>query len=233
MKILHALLFTTLAGLAALANTIPPHYYGDRISALPLQAGTCDIIGVGRVTNSWNDGITLSVDNYWYGDPGSNSLSVAMHGYHPPVTNTPLVFFLSKYSSFLAVEPETLRYFLIFKMNDYRPDFRADGLWFLNNRTSWFHVNETNASMVTYASNLVHAVQSSNTNQFYQIIRDGLRFNPPDSRIYKDSELAFTFSKYYMTTNFMQQIWADPLLPMPARAWVKMNYRDATRLWLE
>ena len=39
------------------------------MSSLPLQSGYCEVIGVGRVTNVWQNGkgVFLSVDNYWRG----------------------------------------------------------------------------------------------------------------------------------------------------------------------
>jgi hypothetical protein len=235
MKTLKTLLIASaaLSGAFVLSEPMPAYIaYGDIIATLPLQAATSDIIGVGRVTNAWEHGIVLSVDNYWHGDPGSNSLSIAMKTYQPPIANTPIVFFLSKYNKFFRIEPETLRYNKMLDIGLLERAYEPDGLRFFNNARSWFSVNETNAAMAVFSSNLVHAAKSSNTNMFYEVMRDGVRFNPPDSRINNDSMTTFLYCSYYMTTNFMEQIWSDPLMPGPVRAWINTGYYNKTQTWL-
>jgi len=55
--------------------------FRSRQSPLPLQAAVCDIIGIGMVegvsTNEWGEVAHVAVDNYWLGNPGSNTLSVS------------------------------------------------------------------------------------------------------------------------------------------------------------
>jgi hypothetical protein len=231
MKTLKTLFIASAAfsGAFVLSEPTPAYMaYGDIIATLPLQAATSDIIGVGRVTNAWEHGIVLSVDNYWHGDPGSNSLSVVMPEYQPPVANASIVFFLSTHSKFFGFAPATFRYYNMLNTGLLESLYEPDGLWFFDNKRSWFNVNETNAAMVAFSSNLVHAAKSSNTNMFYETMRDGVRFNPPDSRMHRDSFVAFAFCYHYMTTNLMQQIWADPLMPWPARGWVNTGYHSKT-----
>ena len=63
-------------------------------------------------------------------------------------------------------------------------------------------------------------------------IRDGYRLNPATSRIRRDSEYTFQYCSYYMTTNFMYQIWSDTNLVGRARNWVNMEYQQETKTWL-
>ena len=235
MKTLKTLLVASAALSGAFVLSEPTSVYmtyGDIIATLPLQAATSDIIGVGRVTNAWEHGIVLSVDNYWHGDPDSNSLSIAMKSFQPPVANAPIVFFLSTHSKFFGFVPATFRYYNMLNTGLLESLYEPDGLWFFDNKRSWFNINETNAAMVAFSSNLVHAAKSNNTNLFYEVMRDGIRSAPPESRIHRDSQATFVFCHHYMSTNFMQQIWSDPLMPEPVRAWINTGFYNKTQTWL-
>ena len=201
--------------------------YKNQFTTIPQMAGTADIIGVGRVTNKWENGkgVVLDVDNYWYGNPGSNTLSFASHATQLIATNTPLVFFLSTYDVFPDMNPDGV-YYLVFDMDELRARSQPSEPVFFDHERGWFYASDTN--LVTFASNLVVAARSSNTNAFYEIMRDGNRLNPKGSRIHDDSEDAFSHSCYYMTTNIMKQVWNDPLLPEASASWIMMNYRQQT-----
>lgn len=210
---------------------IPP--FDEEMASLPLQAGVCDIVGTGIVTGNNTNGITINVENYWVGNPGSNTLEIQMFSFKPPVTNTPIVFLASRYSSFFALEPEACRYSYIFDMNYHRNRNQPDGLWLFENEYSWFPIVPTNTALVAFASNLVYAAQiTANTNRFYEIIRDGYRDNPPTSRIHKDSAWTFQNCRYFMPTNFMRQIWNDDLLTNEIRSDVNNAYRLETGIFL-
>ncbi len=70
----------------------------EMFSPLPLQAGVCDIVGIGVVTNSTESSISINVENFWIGNPGSNTLTISTDHALPPVTNTPIVIFASSYA---------------------------------------------------------------------------------------------------------------------------------------
>jgi hypothetical protein len=87
--------------------------------------------------------------------------------------------------------------------------------------------------MVNWCSNLVYVAQvTTNRQAFYELIREGYRLHPETSRIHRDSEYAFQYFHYYMTTNFMQQVWSDTNLVGWARSWVNMSYQQETKTWL-
>ena len=207
----------------------------ERFSPLPLQAGVCDIVGIGVVTNSTVNSISLTVENFWIGNPGSNTLTISTDNAIPPVTNTPIVFFATKYSSFLSLEPWQSRFTYIFDMEYHRQRFQPDGLYLYDSGLSWFPATAANAELVSFASNLVHAAQmTTNKMEFYTIIRDGFRLYPETSRIHRDSETLFDYCSYWGGTNFMKQIWSDTLLPMRLRGTLQTSYRlqtDDTLPW--
>ena len=206
------------------------------MTSLPLQSGCCEVIGVGRVTNTWQDGkgVFLTVDNYWRGNPGSNTLSVYTSINQPPVTNTPLVFFTTKFGISSGVGFYEPMYSYIF--DDVKRNSRnwtpKNDFHFYDYKRSWFHINETNANLVSFASNLVFASESHNTNLFYKTIRDGFNQNPKNSRIWDDSYYAFFCSEYFMTTNFWAEIWTDPLLKDRTRILIYNFYHIETGIWL-
>jgi len=204
-------------------------------SPLPLQAGICDIIGVGRVTNTWQNGngIFISVDDYWFGNPGYDSLSIPVKTNQIPIMNEPLVFFISTRYGYDYFFPSIINAYKYILDEEKRNTLRArpEGTVLFHDDRSWFYISDTN--LVSYASNLVVAAKSSNTNMFYEVIRDGYRLNPVDSRICEDSYLAFDSCCYFFTTNFMQQIWSDPLLIDFIRDSVEFNHRRWTGVEIE
>jgi len=204
-------------------------------SPLPVQSGICDIIGIGRVTNTWlnGEGVFIAVDNYWFGDPGCDALSIPVKTNQIPIMNEPLVFFISSYYGYDSVNPgrSNMYNFILDenKRDTLRP--RPERSVFFYDDRSWFYTSETN--LVSFASNLVVAAKSSNTNMFYEVIRDGYRLNPVDSRICEDSLFAFQNCYWIFTTNFLQQIWSDPLLIDHIRDDVKFNYELWTGVEIE
>ena len=208
-----------------------------RQSPLPLQAAVCDIVGVGKVTsvstNDWGEIAQLSGDNYWIGNPGSNTLSISANRLFLPVSSTSIVFFATSYvlpNYYLGTEP---RLSLLFKMPEYRQSREPGEPWFYDNERSWFYATPENGELVAFASNIVTAAQiSTNRLAFYELLRDGFRLNPPESRIHIDSEMAFIGCRHWMPTNFMSQIWPDPLLPDIPRADINNGFMLKTGRWL-
>lgn len=203
-------------------------------SALPLQSAVCDVAGIGRVLSQTGTDATIQVDQIWYGSATNNLVELDMNGEHPlPTNSVPFVFFVSRYGTFLNLEPMECRYSYVFDMDHHRSRYQPDGLYLLNGERSWFPATTNNADMVAWCSNLVHVAQV-NTNQqaFYELIRDGYRLHPETSRIHRDSKYTFMHSNYFMSTDFMSQIWGDPLLVGRARAWVNMSYQQETKTWL-
>lgn len=208
-----------------------------RQSPMPLQAAVCDTIGIGRITgmstNTWGEVAQIDDIHFWIGDPGSNTLSVATGSGGLVATNIPVVFFATRYdlpSRYSAAEP---RFSLLFRMPEWRQRLPAVPLRLYDNERSWFYATPVNVDLVSYASNLVHAAQiSTNRLHFYQQVRDGYRLHPEGSKIHIDSDVAFVNCRYWMPTNFMNEVWADPLLPAKSRADINNNYRLETGHWL-
>lgn len=209
-----------------------------RQSPLPLQAAVCDIVGVGTVTgistNSWGEVAHLDVDNYWIGNPGSNTLSVSANMLFLPVTSTSIVFFATSYTlPHYYYMGAVSRLSLLFKMPEYRQSREPQDPWFYDNERSWFHVTPENAALVAFASNLVQTAQvSTNRLAFYELIRDGFRLHPPETRIHVDSDVTFIGCRHWMPTNFMEQIRSDPLLPTYLGDIINNSYKLRTGHWL-
>ena len=208
-----------------------------RQSPLPLQAAVCDIIGIGTVTdistNQWTEVAHLSVSNYWIGDPGSNTLSISANNLLLPVSSTQIVFFATSYVLPHAPYISEYRFSLLLKMPEYRQGRQAREPWLYDDERSWFYATPENASLVAFASNLVVAAQiSTNRMVYYELVRDGFRLNSSESRMHIDSKVAFISCRYWMPTNFMQQIWSDPLLPNEPRADVNNSFMMRTGHWL-
>jgi len=206
-----------------------------RHSPLPLLAGICDIVGIGRVTNHWDNGkgVYIAVDNYWRGDPGHDFASVYTTTNLPPVSNDPLVFFITKHYGFVRGGNIGYSYNFIFDEKNIQTDLYLyeEGPQFDCDDRSWFPASDTN--LFNFASNLVFAVESSNTNLFYETIRDGYRLHPDGSRIRQDSYFAFRYCDYMFTTNFMVEVmWWDPLLQGEPRGCLINNYWLETWIWL-
>ncbi len=245
------LAFAILGVSVAIANQTPPEEEGDGNSWSPedavairshqaplsLQAAVCDIVGVGVVTgmstNRWGDIAHLSVDNYWIGNPGSNTLSVSANRSALTVTNTPIVFFATSYELPHYYIGEELRFRLLFKMPEHRQGKQPQDPWLYDNERSWFYATPENADLVAFASNLVNTAQiSTNRLAYYELIRDGFRLKPPESRIHIDSEMSFIYCRHWMPTNFMIQVWSDTLLPSVPRADINNSFMLRTGHWL-
>ena len=187
--------------------------------SLPHQAWITDIVGIGRVTNKCittffernNVGYAdIVIDSFWRGDPGTNSFRIHTSAVNlPPVTNAPIVFFLTKYSLFHEPRPTTSRLGRdpYWDMDEFRANETADGLWFYGGRHSRFYVNEENADLTAFASNLVFAVNSRNEEAFFQILIDGYENQPFASRIFNDSCTALLNLKRYHSLDFLQNKW--------------------------
>ena len=205
--------------------------------SIPINAAVGDIIGIGRVTNAWHDtsldrwigSVDLVVDEFWRGNPGTNSFTIPLGWYwQPPVTNTPLVFFLTKYPSYREgsykehENPNLVRN--MFNMDEFRARVEPKGLWFLGSENKWFHVTDENADLFAYASNLVFAVESNDMHAFYRTMRDGMNNHPIGTPMFDDSCLVLERCVEFMSREFIQRIWKDPNFPTAAWSGVKFYY---------
>ena len=209
-----------------------------RQSPIPLQAAVCDIVGIGTVTgistNAWGEVAHLDVENYWIGNPGSNTLCVSANELFLPVSSTSIVFFATSYTlPHYYYMGAVSRLTLLFKMPEYRQGREPQAPQFYDNERSWLHVTTENSALVAFASNLVQAAQiSTNRLTFYELIRDGYRLQPPGTRIHTDCDVTFIGCRHWMPTNFMEEVWSDPLLPDGPRADVNNSFMLRTGRWL-
>lgn len=204
-------------------------------SALPLQAAVCDVIGIGGVVTQENSRVLLNIEQFWYGSVSNNPVVFrGVYGTPMPTNGTPIVFFASKYQSFLSLEPPECHFSYIFDMDSHRSRYEPDGLYLYDGDRSWFPATPENVAMTTWCSNLVYVSQvNTNRQAFYELIRDGYRLNPETSRIRRDSLYTFMHINHFMSTNFLRQVWVDTNLVGRARAWVNMSYQEETREWLD
>lgn len=216
--------------------------------SIPRLSWMSDVVGIGRITNAFNTGkykwdgsfVELAVDTYWRGDPGTNHFKLFTEDeVQPPVSNTPMVFFLTKYGSMrgLSESKAIIWSQTTFRDMDY---FRSveiqNGYWLMFDAHSWFHINENNTDVVNFASNLVYAANSCDTNSFYRIIRDGYKDAPLTSRIYSDSYGMLINAPRYFDTNFVQNvIWKDRKLSIDVLSpiWFSMNQTHRIELPIE
>ena len=98
-------------------------------------------------------------------------------------------------------------------MGDFRAQNEPDGLWFYGGPTTWFYINDENADLLSYAINLVSAVDSKDMFSFYKIMRDGMRDHPLGSTIYDDSYTVLRYFPMFMDKEILQKIWKDPAFP--------------------
>ncbi len=202
-------------------------------SALPLQAATSDLTGVGHAISQSETSLVFKIDQLWFGNVTNDTVTFNTSYLGPlPTNGCHVIFFASKRQSFLSLKTE-LHYSWIFNMQEYRSTNAPDGLHFFALDRSWFPVTTENEAMVNWSSNLVHSAQvTTNRQAFYELIRDGYRLHPESSRIHRDSEYTFMYSGLFMSTDFMSQIWTDTKLLGRARSWVNMSYQQKTQTWL-
>jgi len=204
-------------------------------SGLPLQAAVCDIVGIGKVVSLNNATSIVEIAQFWTESLSTNIVAVEMLVDDAfPTNNASFVFFLSRYSTFANLEPIECRFSYIFDMEHHTKQNEPEKTPFLlNGNRSWFPVTTENEAMVIWSSNLVHAAQVTiNRQAFYELIRDGYRLHPENSRIHRDSEYTFMYFGLFMSTDFMSQIWTDIKLLGRARSWVNMSYQQKTQTWL-
>ncbi len=216
------------AASVAMAEMDPPMSWN---SGLPLQAAVCDVAGIGHVLSRNSTNANIQIDQLWYGSP-TNNLDITCSALFP-TNGTFVVFFATRYQTFLDLEPSECRYSYIFDTDYHRSRYEPDGMYLLNGDRSWFPATAENASMVNWCSNLVYVSQvNTNRQAFYELIRDGYRLNPGSSRIHRDSEYTFMYFHYFNNTNFMQQVWSDTNLVGKARVWINNRYWLETKTWL-
>ena len=225
-------LIAALSACFAMCQELDP--FGSWGNGLPLLAGICDVIGIGELESQNETNAVINVSQYWFGNPQTNKLDVLLWREAFPAGGTNFVFFLSEYLGTGNVEPTFLRFMYMFKMEGLRKKFPPDSeLYLLGGNRSWIPVTDENAAMIIWCSNLVQVSQvNTNLMAFYELIRDGHRLNPPASRMNLDSVYAFRHSGYYMSTNFMQQVWSDTNLTLKARAGLNMEYEEKTGVFM-
>ena len=212
-----------------------PEHYLDWVSALPLQAAVCDVIGIGALESQTSTSALINVSQFWLGNPQTNiiDVSVSQSGVVLPSEGTNFLFFISTHSKIGRAEPLEMRFTCMFRMDAFRSKFPADSMYLLSGNRSWILATDDNAGLINWCSNLVQTSQiNPDMYAFYELIRDGHRLHPPSSRIHRDSIYAFRKSHHYMPTNFMQQVWSDTNLTGWARAWINNTYRFETGSFL-
>jgi hypothetical protein len=207
-----------------------------KLASLPIQAHLCDIAGTGQVVESLPNSFRIVVDNYWYGNPGSNTLSIAVAANPPPATNAPILFMAST-NAYLReefVEPVgvlcrwsylTNRVVNLSEEALYPP---AVPLTLLADNFSWLHTSEDNGLVLIYASNLVHTARvNRNPQAFYELVRDGANVSTNVSqRIQQDSLALLRQWAFHESEEFAAMMWNDPLVSGPPRAALKFKYPD-------
>ena len=78
-------------------------------TTIPILAGLCDIVGVGRITNVWENGrgVYFSVDSYWRGNPGTDALSVFADTNFMVLSDSPTILSAPCPLRFVAHDPES------------------------------------------------------------------------------------------------------------------------------
>ena len=204
--------------------------YGGKIPHFSLIS---DVAGMGRVTNKyiaselykheWDGSfVDLSVETFWRGDPGTNLFRIQVQNKtFLPEENKPVIFFLTRYGCLrgLRERKEETRYCHVTRELDY---FRSieipDGYWFCDDRWSWFYVNETNSDFENFASNIVFAANTKDTNGVFRILRDSCINNPVESRLYFESYGLLIRAGFYFDGDFVRkEVSKDPKLPQIIR----------------
>ena len=216
---------------------------------IPGQAWDSDIVGVGRVVGAgntpiddWSKGfVDIEIDTFWRGDPGTNTFRIPMKKLdnQPPVTNAPMVFFMVKYGFWRRVnkanDEDFWKYYRFIDMDYIRSVETANGLWLGSDSRSWFYADGENAELTAFASNLVYAVDSCNTNAFYKLIRDGVNNYPLGHRIHDDSYVELINPEQYFRLEFIEKvIWKDTKLPEKVKhdiASMMMNWHQIYLPW--
>ena len=209
---------------------ICPQHLVESDNALPLQAGVCDVIGIGEFAPQSSTNALITVSQYWFGNQQTNILDVRISENDTfPTEGTDFLFFLSAYPEIKNLELPRQRFMHMFAMEQVRSKFQPGGLYLLNDSRSLIPVTDDNAATISWCSNLVQTTQiNKNMQAFYELIRDGYRFNVPASKMHRDSEYSFQYARHYMPTNFMWEIWSDTNLINWARFWINNSYKLKT-----
>ena len=217
--------------------------YLTRLNPLPLQAAVSDVIGIGTPVARTEDNLLVQVSQCWFSDVQTNRINVPFPrdvAFSDGITN--FLFFLARplpsekgVQIAEPTEPTRSRYSYMFEMEGARSQYLPDDPYsLLNGIYSWIPVTTNNADLINWCSNLVHSSQvSPNLQTFYELLRDGYRLNPESSRIHRESRYALDFAPYFMTTNFMRQVWeSDTNLIGWARADVNNAFYMKTRTFM-
>lgn len=146
-------------------------------TCLSQQIRLCQIAGVGTVSTNFSDAFIINVENYWLGNPGSNTLNIVSDiGFDDdgmPQTGEPVVFFATKTcfgdDTTGFMNPCMLQFGYPSNTTNilYRPE-----LYTLGNSRAYFDVTAENGLMLPYASNLVSALRvSPDLDTYYDLIR--------------------------------------------------------------
>jgi hypothetical protein len=200
------------------------HNARDGDSALPLLAAVCDVIGIGEVGSKTSTNAVINVSQIWLGDAQQNILDVRLDGERLPEAGAPFLFFLSKHPQIDGIEPRERRFGFMFD-SDARSRLQSGSLYFLGGSRAVIPATQETSTLTNWCFSLVQTSQiSPNMQAFYELIRDGLRQNPPASRKHADSRHAFKQCGYFMPLNFMSNIWGDSNLVHDALGCVKAEY---------
>jgi hypothetical protein len=218
------------------ADVLPPSPDLFDVCILPTQAFLCDIVGTGRVIGSSPHTFRIEVDNYWLGNPGSNSLDIAANDLIPPVTNSPIVFFATTNSYFKhdIAEPLSLLCqwsFLTNRVIDPAQTEQGETvvvfpapLHLIGDGLSWFPAEKEVDGITEFASNLVHRARiQADYSAFYNIVRDGTRVSAEVSpRIFRDSFLQLLYWGIYDSGTYRQVILDDTQISDRAKGILRM-----------
>ena len=204
-------------------------YYDYSSSALPLLAATCDIAGIGEIVSQTRTDAVINVKQCWFSVIPTNTVELFLYGDTVfPTGGTDFVFFATRYSARNGIASGWGRYSHMFRMDKMRRGYHpGELLYLMSSNRALIPVVSENDALISWSSNLVYTSQvNPNMQAFYELMRDGCRFNPEYSRIHSDSLDAFHFAARYMPTNFMQHISLDTNLMSWARADIYNAYTN-------
>ena len=207
-------------------------YVVESMSPLPLQAAVSDIIGIGELESRISTGALIRVSQYWFGNQQTNIINAYVDNDYIPDRGTNFLFFLAIPTSL------TNEYGLprgrdsyMFRMNEIRCLQESNSRPYLfRGDFSVIHRTSENAAIIDWSSNLVHTAQvNPDLHAFYELVRDGYRLNPHTSRMHQDSVWTFCmYGTFFLTTNLIEQVWADTNLTGWARGGAHHTYLKKT-----